>query len=95
MIAVEIRVGRDITRFGAVVVSVRGDAGARRGIGERRFGAPDFVIVSFGGGPALAIGTGAESGPMMAKFAIVSVCPGSTGLSNVTWRVSESIAATS
>jgi hypothetical protein len=68
IITVEIGAGRDITGFGAVLVSTRGLTPGRGGRG-----AAVLTVVSLASGLALAIGTGTESGPVIAKFAVVSV----------------------
>src|ERR1700730_288672 len=90
--------GRGITGFAAGVVSRRAGAGpgaaGRAGVGAVT-GGLTFGVVSFGGGPALTIGTRVESGAITAKLAALSVWLGSTGLSNDTCSVSESTALTS
>ena len=63
-----------MTGFGMlIVVSARVRPGGRAtpgGVDGAR-GGVTFGVVSLGGGPALAIGSGAESGPITAKLADV------------------------
>src|SRR5450759_178894 len=100
IIATLIGTGRGITGFATNDVSRRPGGGARPGTRTPTagFGAPAGfapAAVSLGGGPALTIGTGDESGAITAKLAAVSACVGSTGLSKATCSVSESDALTS
>jgi hypothetical protein len=75
--ALEIGDGRDITGFGGAVESGFGSLAGLPGVvaGGRASGKAAFDIVSAAGGPALVIGTLAESGggPMTAKFAALMV----------------------
>src|SRR2546423_11748789 len=76
-------------------VSRRAGAGGRTAGGGTTAGFGGAGRVSLGGAPALTIGTRLESGPITAKLAAESVCDGSTGLSKLTRRVTESIGETS
>src|SRR4051812_28514317 len=99
MTASDVGDGRDITAFGrsAAAESGRGTRADLAGAGARTVGAAAFVVVSFSGGPALAIGTSAESGkgPITRKLETLIVCAGSSGRSKETLSVTESIADTS
>src|SRR4051812_342387 len=100
MTASDIGAGRDITGLGSSAAAESG-RGTRATLVGARDGARDagaaFVAVSFSGGPALAMGTTAESGngPITRKLEALSVCAGSSGRSNETLSVTESIAETS
>src|ERR1700687_4130354 len=92
--------GRGITGLATSAVSRGPGVGARPRAGGRIAGGAvtagfTFVVVSLGGGPALAIGIREESGAITAKLAALSVWLGFTGLSKVTCSLSESNALTS